>query len=79
MNEAFLYGTSDKTEVGKAFCRTSDGGFLIVGEQVDSNPLYYRSTFVFKIDSLGQMVWAKMLWNNNYNTISDIISTPDSN
>lgn len=79
LNEAFLYGTYDKTEVGKSFCRSNDGGYIVTGEQVDSVLFPLRTTFIFKIDSAGQLVWSKTLWKNSTNTIADIIPTFDGN
>jgi uncharacterized membrane protein (Fun14 family) len=78
INDGFIYGTPDKREFGNAFFRTSDNGFIILGEQVDTT-LTNRDILVFKIDSAGNVLWSKTLGGSETDYAGDIIATNDSN
>ena len=76
------YGSS-KDDYGASICSTFDGGYVIVGYSNgnDSNLTKNNGSFdfwVFKIDSLGKLLWQKSYGGSKYDIAKSVVQAPDS-
>ena len=67
------YGESGKVDYAYSLAESHDGGFVIVGESVDSNDI-----FIMKVNSDGEKMWSKWYGgSNSQNVAYDVIKTID--
>jgi len=72
------YGGLDN-EWSQSVTKSHDGGFIVAGRIIDINPPNYTNAWVFKTDSLGNMLWQKQFDPHGLNDLFEkVIITPDS-
>lgn len=62
-----FYDSLQSGIVAHCVVNTNDNGYIIAGEES------YQKGLIFKVDSLGNLVWKKVFDNNNTNTYPDIV------
>jgi uncharacterized protein YunC (DUF1805 family) len=72
------YGGVDN-DWSQSIAQTHDGGFVVTGRIIDINPPNYTDAWVFKTDSLGNMLWEKQFDAHGLDDLFEkVIITPDS-
>ncbi len=69
------YGESNNREQGKEVVQTEDGGYLVMGWTSIQNS--NRDIWLFKIDSLGNMLWDKKYGSFYFEECKDILEVED--
>jgi len=60
-------------------CQTTDGGFLVGGSVAPFDTLSSSSSFLLRLDSLGDSLWSRVFNNQGLGIIYQLITTLDGN
>lgn len=71
-----LFG-GNNIEQGKAFIRTGDGGYLLVGYTNSFNLSNDYNGYLVRTDSVGNMLWSKIVGGNNWDLLESVAPCPD--
>ncbi len=69
------YGKLDRHDQGNEIIQTEDGGYLVMGWT--SKEVTNRNVWVFKIDSLGNMLWEETYSDFRFAECTDILEVAD--
>lgn len=70
-----IYGVDTDVETGKAVTQTQDSGFMIAGD-IEESPIRIQ---LIKTNSLGEMMWSKVIEEDQSNSVYDMLETESGN